>query len=653
MAGKVVRNWLTNISQRFAPGKSPSNPATASNPDAEPHLNRPVATGVEEKTSAKVPNRQHFPDFTPHGYQVLQVLGHNYAGGRSTFLATHTASQQPTVIKQFQFAKPGADWSAYKAHEREIQVLQNLSHPGIPRYLDSFETAEGFCLVHEYKNARSLAIRSRFDPGKVKQIAIAVLEILVYLQNRIPAVIHRDIKPENILLDDRGNVYLIDFGFARIGGGEVVQSSVVSGTPGFMPPEQLLNLPLTEASDLYGLGATLICLLTQTPSRDLTTAIDSNYRINFAHLVPQASDEFIQWLQTMVEPNAKERFPDAASALEAIVPLNVTRTLPQVEFSKTRIELSGKSGEVLSDTITVKNVVPHTKLDAYWEIAPPSENSPASSDWIAIKPTKLKKNQVDCTVTIESSDLGQNSSYEGHILLHSNCATPTQIIPISVRVEAAEIQQADSGKIVRSNAVFPLQIVLVWVGGSLPLLAVYPEMAIAVAVPLVALAAQGFSEKVKDADIERFAEFSRRWLAAPSLAVLGIGLVSQLPIDWLDHPLRKVLAIALFGTGMGGIGIGLLDIFKATLKRAVVLLPLLIFGTSFVLVGITTGIPGQIAEVGVTAWICSRTAKSAIQRHNYGIGLALRKFGLTTAIGLGVGTGLAALLLHYGIVSLM
>jgi serine/threonine protein kinase len=94
------------------------------------------------------------------------------------------------VIKQFVFAQSGSDWSGFKAYEREIQVLQGLDHPGIPHYLDSFETPAGFCMVQEYKNAQSLAVPRSFDPDEIKQIAISVLDILVYLQNRLPVVSH-------------------------------------------------------------------------------------------------------------------------------------------------------------------------------------------------------------------------------------------------------------------------------------------------------------------------------------------------------------------------------------------------------------------------------------------------------------------------------
>ena len=76
-------------------------------------------------------------------------------------------------------------------------------------------------MVQEYKNAQSLAVSRSFDPNQIKQIAVSALQILVYLQNRIPPIIHRDVKPENILLDKQQNVYLVDFGFARVGEGNV------------------------------------------------------------------------------------------------------------------------------------------------------------------------------------------------------------------------------------------------------------------------------------------------------------------------------------------------------------------------------------------------------------------------------------------------
>ena len=268
----------------------------------------------------------NYPNFSDYGYQIIKELGHNRAGGRVTYLATEINTQKTVVVKQFQFATTGAHWSEYQAYEREVQVLKTLDHPSIPQYLDSFQTPSGFCMVQEYKNAISLAnlaTSQKWQPQKIKQIAISVLEILKYLQNRIPPVIHRDLKPENILVDDQMNISLVDFGFARIGGGEVAVSSVVKGTLGFMPPEQMFNRELTTASDLYSLGATLICLLTNTPATEVGSLMDDTGKINFQQQVNHLSQDFIAWLEKMVQPNYKDRYSSAESALDALIPLEV------------------------------------------------------------------------------------------------------------------------------------------------------------------------------------------------------------------------------------------------------------------------------------------------------------------------------------------
>ncbi|MBD1923206.1 pentapeptide repeat-containing protein [Microcoleus sp. FACHB-831] len=271
----------------------------------------------------------NFPDFSELGYQGERELGHNRSGGRVTYLAVKTPPLSPSnqgrdeggvpvVIKQFQFAKSHSSWSDYETYQREIQLLQQLNHPSIPRYIDSFETNAGFCLVQEYKQAPSLAKPRQFTPQEIKQIAIALLEVLVYLQQQTPPIIHGDIKPENILVDENLKVYLVDFGFARTGGAELAASSAVKGTLGFMPPEQLFNRQVTEASDLYSLGVTLICLLTGTKSTELGNLIDENYRLNFKHLVPQLSPQFISWLEKMTALSLCDRYPNAAAALEAL-----------------------------------------------------------------------------------------------------------------------------------------------------------------------------------------------------------------------------------------------------------------------------------------------------------------------------------------------
>ena len=406
----------------------------------------------------------NFPEFDRYNYRIESELGHNRAGGRITYLATDIRTQHQVVIKQFQFAKSGSTWSDYDSYDREIQVLRGLNHPGIPRYLDSFHTEDGFCMVQEYKQALSLGEPRSFNPYEVKQVAVALLEILVYLQNRIPSVIHRDIKPENILIDKEMNVYLVDFGFARIGDGEVGISSVVKGTLGFMPPEQLFNRQLTEASDLYGLGITLICLLTGTKSTEIGNLIDITYRINFKHLVPKISIRWINWLEKMVEPRLKDRFPNASAALAAL-PTNLIY-LPEAIFSQSSLEfVASGQGEKLTQMITIHNPIPDTMLEGIWEVAPHPSDPPHTPDfhsWISLQPNKFEANQVNCYISVDTNKLMLGQTYNRKILLHTNCLSKNYSLNIQVKTAPIPLKRKKL-PYVFLGLLFLLSLALAWI----------------------------------------------------------------------------------------------------------------------------------------------------------------------------------------------
>ncbi|MEM9906748.1 MAG: serine/threonine-protein kinase [Cyanobacteria bacterium P01_D01_bin.44] len=375
------------------------------------------------------------PDFSGHGYQIEKELGANRAGGRVTYLAIHLKSERPVVIKQFQFARSSANWVDYDALKQEVQILKDLRHPGIPRYLGSFQSEEGFCMVQEYKPAQSLAEARSFSPDEVRQLAIAILEILAYLQNRIPAVIHRDVKPANILVDEDVNVYLVDFGFARVGDGEVGVSSVVKGTLGFMPPEQLFNRQLTEASDLYGLGMTIICLLTNTPAADVGSLVDISYRVDFKTLKSNISPRWVKWLEKMVEPRISERFANAAAALDAIPEHSLRQ--PEARFSHTNVELVARErGELLTQTITLKNTVPETQLEGYWEVDPHPSDPPVATgnhSWIRFLPATFHGNEITSQIQVDTRQLMTGKRYSRQLLLRTNANPSVYLMTLNVQ----------------------------------------------------------------------------------------------------------------------------------------------------------------------------------------------------------------------------
>jgi len=164
------------------------------------------------------------------------------------------------------------------------------------------------------------------------------------------------------------DVYLVDFGFARIGDGEVGVSSVVKGTLGFMPPEQLFNRQLTEASDLYGFGMTLICLLTGTKSNQIGDLVDISYQIKFKHLVSKLNFHWVNWLEKMVEPKIKNRYPNAIAA-SAAMPAHPMR-LPEAKLSQSSLHFKAtRLNERLTQMVCLSNLVPETQLAGEWQVA--------------------------------------------------------------------------------------------------------------------------------------------------------------------------------------------------------------------------------------------------------------------------------------------
>ncbi|TVQ15983.1 MAG: serine/threonine protein kinase [Leptolyngbya sp. DLM2.Bin15] len=373
-------------------------------------------------------------DFCPYGYRIERQLGANRSGGRVTYLALDLDLKRQVVIKQFQFAQLSTSWSGYDNHQREIEVLRGLNHPGIPRYLNSFQTPDGFCMVQEYKDADPLSAVRSFSPQDLGHIAVSVLEILVYLQNRIPPIIHRDLKPDNILVDDNLNLYLVDFGFARIGDGEVGVSSVVKGTLGFMPPEQLFNRELTEASDLYGLGMTLICLLTATKADDIGQLVDISYKVKFKHLVPKVSQHWVKWLEKMVEPRDKDRFSNAKTALAAL-PATAIHP-PEVRLSQAEIHLKAHQlGEILSADVVVSNPVPEATLSGVWNIEPNSKDGSSplvDHPWVKVTPFEFSANKLQFHIEVDTRGLVAGATYRRALQLHTNAFPQVYTVPLFV-----------------------------------------------------------------------------------------------------------------------------------------------------------------------------------------------------------------------------
>jgi hypothetical protein len=237
-------------------------------------------------------------------FVVIGTLGQGSQG--RTFDGVDKRVGQPVAIKRFD-VRGAASWKDVDLAEREARVLQSLSHPKLPRYIDRFEEDGALYLVMEKIEGESLAsVRKRGETLGEKDVVRLLRdasEVLEYLHGRSPPVIHRDLKPGNVLRRPDGSFAFVDFGAVRDklrpeGGSTVV------GTFGYMAPEQFQGRAL-PGSDVYAIGATALTMLTGREPEELPhkgLAIDVR-----AALRGHAGDRLVGVLEKMLDPDPDRR----------------------------------------------------------------------------------------------------------------------------------------------------------------------------------------------------------------------------------------------------------------------------------------------------------------------------------------------------------
>src|ERR1700749_571689 len=156
---------------------------------------------------------------------------------------------------------------ARKMFLSEAHLVGMLQHPHILPIFDAGEE-NGYCYIvaEHVHGARTLAAYCRADNllriDDVVEIIYKCAKALHYAHSR--GVIHRDIKPSNIMLTQDSDVRIIDFGIALVSDSDISRIEGIAGSPSYMSPEQVQSQELTNASDLYSLGAVMYELLTGT-----------------------------------------------------------------------------------------------------------------------------------------------------------------------------------------------------------------------------------------------------------------------------------------------------------------------------------------------------------------------------------------------------
>ena len=201
-------------------------------------------------------------------YEILEQIG--YGGMGVIYRARQRHSRRIVAVKRVLSYRADSQ-GALQRFRREAQAVASLDHPNILPIYEVSESEDGlpfFSMKFAEKGSlQENAASLRNEPRKCLQLMAKVARAVEYAHSR--GVLHRDIKPGNILLNDRGEPLVSDFGLAKLldGKNDLTRSLTTFGTAGFIAPEQAdgAAADLTPTADVYSLGAVLFNLLAGRP----------------------------------------------------------------------------------------------------------------------------------------------------------------------------------------------------------------------------------------------------------------------------------------------------------------------------------------------------------------------------------------------------
>jgi len=197
-----------------------------------------------------------YPNEFTDAYETLECLSSDEGG--MTLLIKEKVEGRLLIAKCYIDKTLLSDYT-------EADILKSLSHPGLPKFEDSYENEEMLCVVREYIDGMALDAyikKNAVDEQQAVGFAVLLCDILIYLHGQKPPVIHRDIKPQNIIIDKNGELKLIDFGISRIYSSEAGEDTVCYGTKYFAAPEQYGFAQTDMRTDIFSMGVLLGWMIT-------------------------------------------------------------------------------------------------------------------------------------------------------------------------------------------------------------------------------------------------------------------------------------------------------------------------------------------------------------------------------------------------------
>ena len=186
-------------------------------------------------------------------YTVQDKIG---TGGMATVYRGVDEVLGRTVAIKTMLPQYAADESFAARFKQEAQAAAALQSPYIVSVYDWGKDGDTYYIVMEYLRGIDLKSGIRrhgaLDPQKVAQIGSQIAQALSIAHKR--DIIHRDIKPQNIMVQQDGNIKVMDFGIARAKNSHITTDNSVLGTAHYVSPEQTQGKDLGPTTDIYSLG---------------------------------------------------------------------------------------------------------------------------------------------------------------------------------------------------------------------------------------------------------------------------------------------------------------------------------------------------------------------------------------------------------------